>query len=34
MYLLSPVARKSLWFNVMNMRTAHVSAYAETLGST
>ena len=33
MYLLSPVARNSWWFSVMNISTAQVSAYAEMFGS-
>src|SRR5260221_10783302 len=31
-YLLSPVARNILWLNVVNIKAAHVSAYADTFG--
>ena len=33
MYLASPVAMNRRWLSVMNIRTAHVSAYASMFGS-
>src|SRR5215471_7095307 len=34
MYFASPLLRNSLWLSVANISTAHVSAYAEMVGST